>query len=297
MATTPEMAFTVETTGPCRKKVTVTIPPELVSSEFDKTYQNLIKTVPIQGFRPGKAPRGLIEKRYGEQVTLEVKQSLLDSAYEKALKDNELAPLAAPEVEGVEDLEPKPKSELAFAFTVTVKPEFELPDIKGIEVSVPASDPTDKELDAAFRFNVTSAFAMTRLAVPKMVESTGSGSIINIGSVAGRENSAGFVAYGTAKAALAFMTRQLAQDFAPKVRVNAIAVGSIKTEALNTILNEDIEREMVKRTPMDRLGEVEDISACALYLASPAAGWVTGKLFEVDGGTEAPAISVPVPPL
>ena len=125
---------------------------------------------------------------------------------------------------------------------------------------------------------------MTRLAVPKMVESTGSGSIINIGSVAGRENSAGFVAYGTAKAALAFMTRQLAQDFAPKVRVNAIAVGSIKTEALNTILNEDIEREMVKRTPMDRLGEVEDISACALYLASPAASYVTGEVYGVNGG-------------
>ncbi len=147
-----------------------------------------------------------------------------------------------------------------------------------------ALDTTDKEFDAAFRFNVTSAFAMTRLAVPKMVESTGSGSIINIGSVAGRENSAGFVAYGTAKAALAFMTCQLAQDFAPKVRVNTIAVGSIKTEALKTILNEDIEREMVKRTPMDRLGEVEDISACALYLASPAASYVTGEIYGVNGG-------------
>ena len=151
MATTPEMAFTVETTGPCRKKVNVIIPPELVSDEFDKTYQNLIKTVPIQGFRPGKAPRGLIEKRYGPQVALEVKQTLLDSAYEKALKDNELSPLAAPEIDGIEELEAVPKSELAFAFMVTVKPEFELPDIKGIEVSVATAAPTDHELEAAIK--------------------------------------------------------------------------------------------------------------------------------------------------
>ena len=151
MATTPEMAFTVETTGPCRKKVNVTIPPELVSDEFDKTYQNLIKTVPIQGFRQGRAPRGLIEKRYGTQVALEVKQTLLDNAYEKALKDHELSPLATPEVDGIEELEATPKSEMSFAFTVTVKPEFELPDIKGIEVSVPAATATTDELDAAIK--------------------------------------------------------------------------------------------------------------------------------------------------
>jgi len=149
MAPTPEMAFEVETTGPCRKKVSVTIPPELVSDEFNKTYQNLIKTVPIQGFRPGKAPRGLIEKRFGAQVTEEVKQTLLDSAYEKALKDKELAPIDSPEVENIAELEPTPKEELAFAFTVTVKPEFDLPDIKGIEVSVPAAAPSQDELDAA----------------------------------------------------------------------------------------------------------------------------------------------------
>ncbi|MHC4953848.1 MAG: trigger factor [Planctomycetota bacterium] len=143
------MAFNVESTGPCRKKVTVTIPPELVSDEFDKTYKNLIKTVPIRGFRHGHAPRGLIEKRFGPQVASEVKQALLDSAYEKALKDNELSPLAEPEVEGIEDVEPAPAQELAFAFSVTVKPEFDLPDIKGIEVSVPSADPTDDEIEAA----------------------------------------------------------------------------------------------------------------------------------------------------
>ena len=102
-----------------------------------------------------------------------------------------------------------------------------------------------KEFEMAFRFNVTTAFEMTKLAVPKMVETTGRGAVVNIGSVAGRWNSAGFAAYGTAKSALAFLTRQLAQDFAPKVRVNCIAVGSIKTDALGTILNDELEAAIV----------------------------------------------------
>ncbi len=143
---------------------------------------------------------------------------------------------------------------------------------------------SEKEFEAAFRFNVTTAFVLTRLVVPKMVETAGGGSVINISSVAGREISAGFAAYGTAKAALSFLTRELAQDFAPKVRVNAIAVGSIKTSALETVLSPEIERQMVELTPMARLGEVEDIAACALYLASPAASYVTGEVYGVNGG-------------
>ena len=97
-------------------------------------------------------------------------------------------------------------------------------------------------------------------------------------------HSAGFAAYGTAKAALSFLTEQLAQDFAPKVRVNAIAVGSVRTDALGTILNDKVEKIMVDKTPMARLGEVEDIAACALFLASPAASWVTGEIYGVNGG-------------
>ncbi len=143
---------------------------------------------------------------------------------------------------------------------------------------------SEKEFETAFRFNVTTAFLMTRLTVPRMVETAGGGAIVNISSVAGREHAPGIVAYGTAKAALSFMTQELAQDFAPKVRVNAIAVGSIRTEALGSVLTPEIEAEMVALTPMGRIGEVEDIAACALYLASPAASYVTGEIYGVNGG-------------
>jgi 7-alpha-hydroxysteroid dehydrogenase len=94
------------------------------------------------------------------------------------------------------------------------------------------------------------------------------------------------------------MTRNLAAEFAPKVRVNAISVGGVATEALASVLTNDALREQFERnTPMGRPGTVEDIAACALYLASPASAWVTGKIFQVDGGTETPAFAVPVPPL
>ena len=151
----------------------------------------------------------------------------------------------------------------------------------------PALRTSEKEFEAAFRFNVTTAFVLTRLVVPRVVETAGGGAVVNISSVAGRHHAPGFAAYGTAKAALSFLTQNLAQEFAPKVRVNAIAVGSIQTEALAGVLTPEIERQMVELTPLGRLGRVEDIAACALYLASPAASYVTGAAFVADGGLTA----------
>ena len=136
-----------------------------------------------------------------------------------------------------------------------------------------------------FRFNLTSAFLLTRACLPHMVE-RGSGAVLNISSAAGRIIRGGFVAYGTAKAALSFMTRQLAAEFAPKVRVNALAVGAVETSALRPFLTDDIREKMEAMTPMRRLGTVDDIALAALWLCSPAGAWVTGKVVEVDGGTE-----------
>jgi 7-alpha-hydroxysteroid dehydrogenase len=149
----------------------------------------------------------------------------------------------------------------------------------------PALDTSEEMLETAFRFNVTSAFLLSRFAIPHMLAGDG-GSIVNISSAAGRIPRSGFVAYGTVKAARSFMTRQLAAEFAPKVRVNAIAVGAVLTSALKPFLNEEVQGKMEALTPMARLGEVEDIALMLLYLASPASSWVTGKLMEVDGGTE-----------
>jgi 7-alpha-hydroxysteroid dehydrogenase len=139
--------------------------------------------------------------------------------------------------------------------------------------------------DQAFHFNVTTAFLMSRFAVPHMLAGDG-GAIVNISSAAGRLAQPGFAAYGTAKAALSTLSRLLGSEFAPRVRVNAIAVGSVLTSALAPFLDDETKQQMSDLTPMKRLGEVEDIALMALYLASPASSWVTGKIFEVDGGTE-----------
>jgi len=160
----------------------------------------------------------------------------------------------------------------------------------------PALDTSERFFEAALRFNVTSAFLLTRLVVPKMLETAGGGAVVNISSRASDMVQTGFVAYGAAKAALNQMTRNLAAELAPKVRVNAISVGGVETASLEVVLtNEALRREFERNTPMGRPGSPEDIAACALYLASPAAGWVTGKVFQIDGGTEFPAIRVSTP--
>ena len=150
-----------------------------------------------------------------------------------------------------------------------------------------------KEFDHAFHFNVTTAFAMTQLAAVRMVETAGAGAVINIASVAGQAPGPHFAAYGTAKAGMIFLTRVLAQEFAPKVRVNAIGVGSTKTDALKRVLDPGIEKAMVRMTPMNRLGEVEDVAACALYLASPASSYLTGDVVQVNGGLRGLNMTMP----
>ncbi len=150
----------------------------------------------------------------------------------------------------------------------------------------PLLDTSPGYLERAFHFNVTSAFVLSKAAVPHML-ATGEGSIVNISSAIGRLRDRGMLAYGTAKAALSHMTRMMAADLAPKVRVNAIAVGSVATSALEIVLeNDDIRTQMIEGTPLKRLGEPDDIALAALYLASPAGSFVTGKILEVDGGLE-----------
>lgn len=149
----------------------------------------------------------------------------------------------------------------------------------------PALETSEDMFNRAFQFNVTTAMNLTRGVVPHMLDGEG-GAVVNISSAAGRLAQSGFAAYGTAKAALSALTRLLGQEFAPRVRVNAIAVGSVATSALLPFLEDETRRKMEALTPMARLGEVEDIALAALYLASPASSWVTGKIFEVDGGTE-----------
>jgi 7-alpha-hydroxysteroid dehydrogenase len=161
-----------------------------------------------------------------------------------------------------------------------------------------AMDTSEGFLERAFHFNVTAAFTLTKLAARQMVDTVGHGAVVNISSRAASMTQASFVAYGAAKAALDRMTRNIAPELAPRVRVNAIDVGGVATRSLDVVLtNDDLRRQYLAGTPMGRAGEPEDIACAVLYLVSDASSWVTGKVFEIDGGAESPAIFVPTPPL
>jgi 7-alpha-hydroxysteroid dehydrogenase len=161
----------------------------------------------------------------------------------------------------------------------------------------PFLDTTTRDLEAAFRFNVSTAHALTRAAVPHMLAGDG-GAVVNISSVMGRIGGRGYLAYGTAKAALSHYTRLAARDLAPRIRVNAIAVGSVATSALDIVLTDDALRTtMEEATPLRRIGDPADIAATVLYLASPAGAYVTGKILEADGGLQHPNLDLGLPDL
>jgi 7-alpha-hydroxysteroid dehydrogenase len=156
-------------------------------------------------------------------------------------------------------------------------------------------------LTEAFGFNVAVAHSLTRAAVPHLLASaTGgaTGAVVSISSAVGRVAGRGYLAYGTAKAALSHYTRLAAADLAPRIRVNAVAVGAAATSALSVVLTDGAMRQQMEQaTPLGRIGDPEDVAAAVLFLASPASGYITGKILEVDGGIERPNLDLGIPDL
>jgi 7-alpha-hydroxysteroid dehydrogenase len=135
--------------------------------------------------------------------------------------------------------------------------------------------------------NLTSAYTLTHLALP-LLQASPSASIVNVSSALGWMVDKNFAAYGAAKAGMDQMTRILAYELAPNIRVYGIAPGAIETPSTAFITqNEDVYNATVRWIPQGRLGQPDDIALAALYLASSAAGFVSGKVIEVDGGMAA----------
>ena len=161
----------------------------------------------------------------------------------------------------------------------------------------PLLDTSPRFLEEAFHFNVATAHALVRASVPTMLETDG-GAIVNIASVIGRVAGRGYVGYGTAKGALIHYTKLISKDLAPRIRANAVGVGSTATSALDIVTSTpELKATMEDMTPMRRLGSVEDIATAVAYHATPAAGYVTGKTLEVDGGIDVPNLDFGMPDL
>jgi 3-oxoacyl-[acyl-carrier protein] reductase len=147
----------------------------------------------------------------------------------------------------------------------------------------PVMELRPEDLLEAYRLNVVGAFICSKAVVPELRRRP-DGSIVNIGSMAAYSAARGMASYGATKAALHSLTRSMARELAPDVRINAVAPGHIDTPRTNARRDEAKRARQIAETPMGRYGTPEDVAAAVLYLVSPGAGWVTGEVIRISGG-------------
>lgn len=138
-------------------------------------------------------------------------------------------------------------------------------------------------LEKTMQVNVTAPLIWTQMAWNAWMSEHG-GTVVNIASVGALKTNRILGVYGMSKAALVFQSRQLAAELAPKVRVNTILPGLIKTDFARVLWEGERGAEVAEGYPLKRLGEPADIAAAALFLASDASSWITGQEFVLDGG-------------
>ena len=139
------MNVNIENTSALRRKLTIEVEPDEIKRELDRVYNDLKRTVVLKGFRPGRAPRPLLERLFGDQVRGDVIQKLVKDYTEKALEENSLTPVIPPEIETEEtDL----KQTLKFSAVFDLKPELEVKDYRELKVQTPTIEVTDEEVDA-----------------------------------------------------------------------------------------------------------------------------------------------------
>ena len=143
----PPEQVTIEDIGPCKKRVSIEVPQESIRTAMDQQYSTLRREALVPGFRKGRVPRRLLEKRFGKETADQVKLKLLADASDAALKENKLAILGDPEID-YEHIELPAEGPMKFQFEVEVWPEFELPSLEGIPVTRGKSEVTDEQVDA-----------------------------------------------------------------------------------------------------------------------------------------------------
>ncbi len=155
----------------------------------------------------------------------------------------------------------------------------------GTNIRKPTTEYTEQEYEQVIATNLTAAWALTRELHPLLAQS-GDASVVYIGSVAGLTHLRTGSPYGMTKAALVQLTRNLAVEWAEDgIRVNTVAPWYIKTPLVEPVLGDDAYRRAVlERTPMNRIGEPEEVAAAVAFLCMPAASYITGQCLAVDGG-------------
>jgi len=137
---------TIEEAGPCKKKVSIEIPEETINNATDEKYKELRKEALVPGFRKGRAPRRLLEKRFGKETTEQIKLKLLIDASDSVVKGNELQIIGEPDID-FEKIELPDKGPMKFDFEVEVRPDFDLPQLEGIPVTRTKLQVSDEQID------------------------------------------------------------------------------------------------------------------------------------------------------
>jgi NAD(P)-dependent dehydrogenase (short-subunit alcohol dehydrogenase family) len=153
----------------------------------------------------------------------------------------------------------------------------------------PAATVSPRFVEKIVALNLLAPFYVAQAANAVMQEQATGGSIVNIGSVSAHTPQPGTAAYSAAKAGLLVLTRALALEWAPKVRVNHITTGLIRTEAAAAVYGEDGGAAVAGVVPMGRMAVPDDVAHACLFLAGDLAGYVTGADLAVHGGGEFPA--------
>ncbi|MBS3733464.1 MAG: trigger factor [Phycisphaerae bacterium] len=138
---------TVEDAGTLKKKITVTVPRQTIDAKFDEMYGELVESAQVPGFRIGRAPRRLIEKRFGREVSGDVRNAIIGEALGDALEQSDLKTLGEPDID-LDAIELPDTGDMSFAFEVEVAPEFDLPELDGIPVTKQDVEITDERIDA-----------------------------------------------------------------------------------------------------------------------------------------------------
>lgn len=142
---------------------------------------------------------------------------------------------------------------------------------------------TDEDFDRVIDVNLKGTFNCTKYVSKYMLKQK-SGKIINISSVVGLSGNAGQVNYSASKAGIIGITKSAAKELSSRgITVNAVAPGYVDTD-MTKVLSENIRNEILKNIPLQRMGNVEDISNCVAFLASEDASYITGQVISVDGG-------------
>ncbi len=139
------MKVTVEDVSPIQKRLSVEIPPEMVSREFDAAYNRLKRHATVKGFRKGKAPRSVLEREYGPHVNSEVLEQLIQKSLPDAIKEAGVVMLLDPQLDTASEL--KDKKSFTYSVLLDLAPEIDLPEYKGIKLERPVVEVADEEVD------------------------------------------------------------------------------------------------------------------------------------------------------